>query len=343
MTNHAEPVRWGVLGVADIAVRKVVPAVASSEVTSIEAIASRSGERARSAAHRLGVLRAHGSYEALLDDPAIEAVYIPLPNSMHAEWTIAAARAGKHVLCEKPLALSADEARHVADACEHAGVLLMEAFMYRLHPLWRTVLDIVRGGRIGDVLAAVTTFSYANDDPGDIRNQVPMGGGALYDIGCYGVSVARLVFDAEPDHVHATIGHDPVGGTDVVTSAVLDFGGRHGTIVCSTRVEDAQRVELLGTAGRLVVDIPFNIPTDRPTQVHVVAGGDPPVAPTVDTIEVPTADAYAIEVDALSRSIRTGAPVPIPPADSIANAAVIDRLVAGARTAPARLPSAAAG
>jgi predicted dehydrogenase len=260
----------------------------------VDAIASRSLDKATTVARALGIARAHGSYEALIEDPAIEAVYIPLPNHLHKQWTLAAAAAGKHVLCEKPLAVSSHEARIMIDACNATGVKLMEAFMYRLHPLWVEVRRLLGEGVIGDLLAVQSFFSYYNDDPGDIRNRLDAGGGALFDIGCYPVNVARMLFGTEPSEVMAAIRRDPVGGTDVVTSAVLDFDGRHAAFTCSTRLEDDQRVHIHGTEGRLLVEIPFNIPPDRPTRILAVAGGEPPVAPNVVVHEVAAADQYAV-------------------------------------------------
>ncbi len=324
------PVSWGVLGVADIAVKKVIPALLGSELSRVDAIASRSQEKASAAAAQLGIGKAYGSYEALLDDADIEVVYVALPNDLHREWTIAAARAGKHVLCEKPLALTSADARQMVDACEQAGVQLMEAFMYRLHPLWASLVAVVADGRIGEPRAIQTVFSYFNDDPRNIRNIPASGGGALYDIGCYAVNVARMVFGSEPSRVLSAITRDPRLGTDVVTSALLDFGGRHATFVCSTQLEPSQRVEILGTSGRIVVEIPFNIPPDRPTRFMLISGGDPPIAPHIEVIEVPTADPYGVQADAFSRAIRHASGVPIPLADSIANLEIIEQIVAAA-------------
>jgi predicted dehydrogenase len=326
--NASAPVRWGVLGCAAIASRKVIPAMQRSARCDVVAIASRDRARADRAAAELGIGRAHGSYEALLADPDVEAVYIPLPNHLHAEWTQRAAAAGKHVLCEKPLAMSAAEARKVVAACARAGVLLMEAFMYRLHPLWREVRALVDAGAIGELCAIQGWFSYRNVDPGNIRNIAAYGGGAVMDIGCYPINVARWMFDGEPDDVVATVRRDPAFGTDVLTSAVLDFGGRQAGFTCSTQLEDDQRVHLVGTAGRLLVEIPFNIPPDRPTRIVRAAGGDPPVAPGLEVIEVPTADPYGVQGDAFSAAVRDGTAAPIPPADAIGNMAVIDRILA---------------
>jgi predicted dehydrogenase len=329
MTEQSERVRWGVLSPAAIAVHKVIPAMQRSQRCDVVAIASRDAARAAEASDQLGIARHHESYDELLADPDIEAVYIPLPNHLHAEWTLRAAAAGKHVLCEKPLALSAAQATEMVEGCRAAGVLLMEAFMYRLHPLWLRVRELVTAGTIGELEAIQAFFSYRNVDPANIRNIAEYGGGALMDIGCYAINVARWMFDGEPTDVQAAIRRDPQFGTDVVTSAVLDFGGRHATFTCSTQIEPDQRVHLIGTTGRLLVEIPFNIPPGLPTRIVHAAGGDPPVAPGIDVIEIAAADPYGAQCDAFSAAIRDGSAVPIPPQDAIANMAVIDRILAG--------------
>jgi predicted dehydrogenase len=328
MTGSTEPVRWGVLGCAEIATHKVIPAMQRSERCEVIAIASRDAGRAAETAEELGIPHHHGSYDDLLADPSVEAVYIPLPNHLHAEWTLRAAAAGKHVLCEKPLALSVAQATEMVEGCRAAGVVLMEAFMYRLHPMWLRVREMVTTGSIGELEAVQVFFSYHNVDPTNIRNIAEYGGGALMDIGCYAINVARWMFDGEPTDVTAAVRRDPRFGTDVLTSAVLDFGGRHATFTCSTQTESDQRVHLIGTEGRLLVEIPFNIPPDRPTRIIHAAGGDPPVAPGIEVFEIPTADPYAAQGDAFSAAIRDGSGVPIPSEDAVGNMAVIERILA---------------
>jgi predicted dehydrogenase len=321
------PVRWGVLGCANIALTKVLPAMQRAPSCDVVAIASRDGARARDAADTLGIARSYGSYQELLDDSEVEAVYIPLPNHLHAEWTLAAAAAGKHVLCEKPLAMSVAEAERMIEGCDKAGVLLMEAFMYRLHPLWQKARKLVAAGTIGDLRAIQTFFSYRNVDPVNIRNIAAYGGGALMDIGCYAIDVARMMFAAEPTSVSGLVHRDATFGTDVLTSAMLDFDGRHATFTCSTQTVEEQRVHLVGTEGRLLVEIPFNIPPDRPTRILRFWGGDPPVAPNQEVIEVPTADQYGVQGDAFSVAVRNGGPVPTPPGNGVGNLAVIEQLL----------------
>ncbi|MFZ0015107.1 MAG: Gfo/Idh/MocA family oxidoreductase [Acidimicrobiia bacterium] len=325
MAEDTRKVSWGILSTADIGLSKVIPAMLHSELSSVEAIASRSSDRAAEAAARLGIPRNYGTYEELLADPEIEAVYIPLPNHMHAEWTIAAAKAGKHVLCEKPLAMSSAVAREMVDACDRSGVKLMEAFMYRLHPLWKHTFEMVKSGAIGELRSMQAVFSYFNDDPANIRNIPEFGGGALYDIGCYPINAARLLFGSEPTSVKAVIKRDVELGTDVVASALLDFDGRHASFICSTQMEPDQRVDIYGTEGRLTLEIPFNIPPDVPARLFSHLGGSEP-----EIHEMPVADQYTIQADAFSRAIREDGPVPVPPADAVANLEVIERIFADA-------------
>jgi predicted dehydrogenase len=320
--------RWGVLSTADIALKKVIPGMRRAARTKLVAIASRDEPRARAAADALGIPRAHGTYEALLADPDVDAVYIPLPNHLHAEWAIAAARAGKHVLCEKPLAMTAADAERMVRAADEAGIHLMEAFMYRHHPSWVAAIELVRAGRIGTLRSLQSWFSYYNDDPANIRNIRSAGGGALYDIGCYNVSLSRLVFDAEPDDVQAMVTRDPATDTDVLTSALLRFGDGVATFTCSTRLETDQRVHIYGDDGRISIDIPFNIPPTLPSRIHLTRGGDPPEAPDTETFTFEPADPYGVEVEAFSSAVLDGRPTPVPASDAIANLRVIERIFA---------------
>jgi predicted dehydrogenase len=320
--------RWGVLSTADIARKKVIPGLLKADRCELVAIASRDAAQARAVADELGIPIAHGSYEALLGDPAVDVVYIPLPNHLHAEWTVAAARAGKHVLCEKPLATTAADAQRMVDACADAGVRLMEAFMYRHHPSWVAAMEVVASGRLGRLRAVQSWFSYFNDDPANIRNQLDAGGGALFDIGCYSVNLSRMLFGAEPRSVQASVIRDPATGVDTLTSAILEFDDGVATFTCSTRVETDQRVHIYGTDGWLSIEIPFNIPPDRPTHVFVTSGGDPPVAPSMETLSFPTADPYTVEAQRFASAILDGTPTPTPPDDAVANLRVIERIFA---------------
>ena len=325
-----DKVRWGVLSTARIATEKVIPGIRRSATGEVVAIASRDVDRARAAADGLGIPRSHGSYEALLADPGVDAVYVPLPNHLHAEWSIRALEAGKHVLCEKPLALSAADAVRMADASATSGRLLMEAFMYRHHPSWVAVQELVAGGRIGRLQAIDSWFSYFLDDPANIRNVLEYGGGALYDIGCYSVSLSRLLFDAEPDEVSAAIVRDPASGVDILTTGHMTFPGGLASFTCATLVEPDQRVHIYGTDGRIEIEIPFNIPPDRPTRIFVTQGGDPPVAPATETLEFAPADQYACQADVFGEAVFAGGPAPVGPEDAVANLRVIERLFAAA-------------
>ncbi len=318
-------VRWGVLSTANIN-RKVVPATSAADRCEVVAIGSRDRSRAEAAASEFGIARAYGSYEELLSDPDVDAVYIPLPNHLHAEWTIAAARAGKHVLCEKPLAMNAEEAERMVEACASEGVRLMEAFMYRLHPSWEAVRELVSSGRIGDLRSVQSWFSYFNDDPTNIRNITEAGGGALYDIGCYTVNLSRMLFEAEPSTVHASMTFDEAMGVDVLTSAILEFDRGVATFTVSTRAETDQRVHVYGTSGRISVGIPFNIPPDRPTEVFLTSGGDPPVDPATETITFEPADPYTVQAERFAHAVLDDGPLPISTEDAIGNMRVIDAI-----------------
>jgi predicted dehydrogenase len=329
--------RWGVLSTASIGREKWIPGVRRSPGGSGEvvAIASRAGEVARRVAAELSIPRAYDTYEGLLADPEIEAVYIPLPNDLHLEWALAAIQAGKHVLCEKPLALTSADAARMVEAAELAGVRLMEAFMYRLHPSWVAVRELIAGGRIGRLQTVQSWFSYYNDDATNIRNIRSAGGGALMDIGCYQINLSRMLFDAEPTRVTGTIRRDAGDGVDVLTTGTLEFdGGGVATFTCSIRAEPDQRVHIYGTDGHLSIGIPFNIPPDRPTHVFVTQGGEPPVAPHVERLTFEAADPYGVEADAFAAAILDGGPMPIAGADAVANMRVIEQLLEAAEPEP---------
>jgi predicted dehydrogenase len=315
---------WGVLGTARIGLDKVLPAMQASPLVELRAIASRTAEAAAAAARTLGIPCAYGSYEELLADPQVEAVYNPLPNHLHVPLTLQAAAAGKHVLCEKPIALSADEAERLRDAA--GRVLIEEAFMVRHHPQWQRVRELVLAGRIGSPRAVQVFFSYFNADPGNIRNQADIGGGALYDIGCYAILGGRFVFDAEPRRVVALVDRDPALGTDRTTSALLDFGGgRQLGFTVSTQSCPYQRVQVVGSHGRLEIQIPFNAPQGGEMRIAIDDGGSLDGSRAA-TETLPAADQYRLQVEAFSRRVR-GEPAPgWGLDDAIAQARVIDAL-----------------
>jgi predicted dehydrogenase len=318
--------RWGVLSTARIGVEKVIPATQQGDRCEVVAIASRELAKAESVAKRLGIAAAYGSYEALLASPDVDVVYVALPNHLHAEWTIAAARAGKHVLCEKPLAMSSVEAQETVDVCRDAGVVLMEAFMYRLHPSWETARRIVAQGRLGRLQTVQSWFSYYNADPGNIRNILKYGGGALMDIGCYSINLSRMLFGEEPSGVSATVVRDPQTGVDIVTSAILEFGEGVATFTCSTRCEPDQRVHIYGSRGRLSIEVPFNIPTDRPVRLFLASGSSLPTD-QAETITVAAANQYTLQAERFAAAVLDGAPVPTPPEDAVANMRVIEQVL----------------
>jgi predicted dehydrogenase len=234
------------------------------------------------------------------------------------------------VLCEKPLAMTSAQAQEMVDGCRRSGVLLMEAFMYRLHPQWVRAREIVDSGRLGELTAIQGFFSYRNVDPDNIRNIAEYGGGALMDVGCYPINVARMLFGREPSRVEALVRRDPDFGTDVLTSALLDFGTGQASFTCSTWIEPDQRVHVVGTEGRLSVEIPFNIPPELPTHLFVTAGGDPPVNPDTEVIEIPPADQYGVQVDAFSAAVADGTDVPLASEDAVANMRVLEAVLSAA-------------
>jgi predicted dehydrogenase len=317
-----EPVRWGILGAAGIAITKVIPAMRQCQLSRVVGIASRDREKARAAAATLGIERAYDSYEELLIDPDIEAVYIPLPNHMHVPWSIRATDAGKHVLCEKPIALSATEARELLVARDRSGVHVGEAFMVRVHPQWLAVRELVRAGRIGELRHASCHFSYSKDDPDNIRNRVEYGGGSLMDIGCYPITLSRWLFEAEPIAALAMMERDPVLKIDRLTSGLLRFEQGQASFTCATQLAAYQRMHLFGTTGRVEIEIPFNAPADVPCRIFV----GPVKEGSVETIEFPAVDQYTLQADAFSAAIRGRGAVPVPLEDAIGNMEVIDAL-----------------
>jgi predicted dehydrogenase len=325
-------IRWGVLGVAKIATARVIPPVQrAAPHCAIDAIASRDIRKAEEAAARLGIPRAYGSYEALLADPDIDAVYNPLPNHLHVPWTIRAAEAGKHVLCEKPIALSAAEARTLLGVRDRTGVRIQEAFMIRTHPQWLRAKSLVEEGRLGEVRAMTGFFSYFNADPGNVRNVREYGGGGLLDIGCYLVNTSRFIFGAEPLRIAGTIECDPATGIDRLTSMLLDFDGRHAIGTCSTQALYYQRIQIVGTRGRLEIEIPFNAPSDRSTRIFLDPNGDPS-GTGIEMIAIQPCDQFALQFEEFSTGILESRPQRVPLEDAVANMACIDAVFRSAES-----------
>lgn len=317
-------VNWGVLSTAKIGTDKVIPAIQGSDHGRVLGIASRGHDRAESAARDLGIERSYGSYEELLADPDIDVVYNPLPNHLHVPWTIRAAEAGKHVLCEKPIAMTAAEAETLLEVRDRTGVRIQEAFMVRTHPQWLRVKEMVARGQLGELRAIQGFFSYHNTDVEDIRNQADIGGGGILDIGCYPVTTARFVTGQEPDRVIAQIDHDPVTGIDRLGSAMLDFAGLPVTFTYGTQTFPYQRMTFVGTQARVDVEIPFNAPPDRPCRLFFTSDDRPVAQPEV--LEVPTCDQYTVAADAFAKALLDGTDQPIPLEDAIANMRVLDAL-----------------
>ena len=326
-----DKVKWGVLGVAGIAVRKVLPAMQKGEWCEITAIASRDTQKAKDAAAKLGIPKAYGSYEALLADPEIEAVYNPLPNHLHVPWSIKAAEASKHVLCEKPISLTVVEAKTLLAARDRYGVKVGEAFMVKTHPQWLRTRELIRRGVVGELRTIVGAFSYFNRDPQNVRNVSEWGGGSLLDIGCYPITTSRWIFGEEPLRVSGAMERDPEFGTDRLTSAIMEFPSGHSVFTCSTQLVHYQRMQFLGTNGRIEIKIPFNAPNDRPCEILVDDGRDV-FGSGITTEMIPTCDQYTIQGDAFSRAIREGSQVPVPLEDAIANMAVIEAIFRSAQT-----------
>jgi len=317
-------VRWGIISTANIGVAKVIPGMLKSKEFEVRAIASRSLPTAKKWAKKLGIPVAYGSYEALLDDPEIDAIYNPLPNHLHVPLTLAAAKKGKHVLCEKPIALTASEAETLRSAPK--GVLIAEAFMVRVHPQWIKARDLARKGKLGRLVAIQSLFTYHNVDPDNVRNMADIGGGAAYDIGCYPIVVGRYIFGAEPKRVAAVIDRDPKFMTDRTTSAVIDFGeGRHLTFTTSTQATSYQRVHIVGTKGRLEVQIPFNAPQGGAMKVYLDNGKKLADA-SAKAIKLPKADQYQIEAEVFSRAVRGKEKLEFGVEDAILQARVIDAI-----------------
>jgi predicted dehydrogenase len=314
-------VKWGILGAASIAVRKVIPGMQKGAYSEITAIASRDRKKAEEAARKLDIPKAYGSYEELLQDREIEAIYNPLPNHLHVPWSIKAADAGKHVLCEKPISLTVAEAKTLAAARDRAGVKIGEAFMVKTHPQWLRTQEIIRSGGIGKLRTAMCVFSYFNRDPANVRHKVEWGGGGLMDIGCYPITMSRFIFAEEPIRVAGMLERDPDFRTDRLASAILEFPSGQSIFTCSTQTAYFQRMHFLGTSGRVEVEIPWNAPNDRPCRIFI---GDVMGAPKVE--EFPVVDQYTIQGDEFSRAIRGERDVPVPLEDAIKNVAVIEAI-----------------
>lgn len=311
---------WGILSTANIGIKRVIPAILSSDQGRIAAIASRSREKAAATAARFGIEKSHGSYQALIDDPDIEAIYNPLPNHLHVEWTVKALEAGKHVLCEKPIGLNAGEARAIVAARDRSGKRVIEAFMVRHHPQWQRVRVLINSGRIGRVGAVQSAFLFTMLDPHNVRNQADIGGGALYDVGCYPIVTARYVFNAEPSRAIALIDRDPELRVDRVSSALLAFPGGQLVFTSALQLSSYQKVVVLGTAGRIEIDVPFTPMKDHACRISIAGESGTEVE------EFAPVDQYRLQCDTAVRVFRGEVEQEFPIEDAIANMRVIDAL-----------------
>jgi predicted dehydrogenase len=321
-----KPVVWGVLSVASHYVSRINTNVRKSPLVEVRAIASRSAEKARAAAQRLGIPKAYGSYDELLADKEIEAVYIPLPNHLHAEWVKKAADAGKHVLCEKPFAMSAAEAEEAFSHVERKGTLVMESLMYRFHPQWIKAGELVRSGDLGEIHAVHSFFSYMITDPGNVRNILEIGGGGMRDVGSYAISCARFIMGAEPARVVSLMYRDPVLKTDTLSSGVLDFGKARSIFTVGTQTQAWQRVDVVGSGGLLTISIPFNTYSDVPAEMTVTSWLG------TRTVLTPAVDQFVEVFEAFSRAVRSGGPVPQPHQDTVNNQKALDALLRSEKT-----------
>ncbi len=312
-------IRWGILSTAKIGVAKVIPAMKQGKYCEVTAISSRDLNEAKKAAALLEIPKAYGSYEDLLSDSEIDAVYIPLPNHLHVEWAIKAMEAGKHVLLEKPVGLSSKEAESLILASKaNPNLKIMEAFMYRHHPQWQKAKKLVEEGAIGKLKSIQTFFSYYNTDPNNIRHNPDFGGGGLMDIGCYCISLSRFIFGKEPKRVNGLVEFDPKFKTDRMASGILDFSGGTSTFTCSTQVMPFQRVNIFGDQGGIEIEVPFNAPPDKPTRLWLHT------ADKTEEITFEICDQYTIQGDLFSKAILDNTKVPTPLEDALNNMLVIE-------------------
>jgi predicted dehydrogenase len=320
-------ISWGILSTARIGLEKVIPAMQKGRYSVISAIASRKHDKAEKVARKLGIPKAYGSYEELLADDEIHAVYIPLPNHLHVEWTIKSLEAGKHVLCEKPIGINSKEAVYLQERVKNFPQLkVMEAFMYRHHPQWHRVKKLVDEGTLGHLRNVHSMFSYYNDDPTDIRNQVDIGGGGILDIGCYCISVSRFIFNSEPKRVSGTLEYDPRLRVDRLASGVLEFEKGTSTFTCSTQLTNHQRVYVFGTRGRIEIETPFTPSPDQSPKIRLQNG------PKLKETVCEACDQYTIQGDLFSRAILNDTSVPTPLEDGVANMKVIDGIIMSSKS-----------
>jgi predicted dehydrogenase len=319
-----DEVRWGVLGCAQIAIEKVIPAMLKGKYSKISAIASRNIDKSKKVASNLGIPKYYGTYEELLLDKDIDAIYIPLPNHLHLEWCIKAMEAKKHVLCEKPIALTTTDIKTLIETRDRTGVKISEAFMVRSHPQWIKSKSLIDEGTIGELKAVHGFFSYFNDDPTNIRNIKKYGGGSIWDIGCYPINTSRFLFNEEPITVFATLKNDPNFNVDILSSAILEFPSGQAIFTSATQLAPFQRMTAFGTKKQLEVEIPFNAPIDSPTTL--VLSDTISRSSEREILEIETCDQYTCQGDNFSLAILNNTEVPVTLEDSLNNTAVIEAI-----------------
>jgi predicted dehydrogenase len=321
--------KWGVLGAAKIALEKVIPAMAGSKNYEVYGISSRTKVKAEHAAKKLNIPKAYGSYEELINDPEINVVYNPLPNHMHVEYTLKCIEAGKHVLCEKPIALKAAEVEKLIAARDKHKVKVGEAFMVKTHPQWVKTKELVQKGNLGKIKLVQGTFSYFNTNPDNIRNIDAYGGGAIWDIGCYPVTTSRFVLGEEPKKIVAMIEFDKEFGTDVLSSFILHFPSAHAVFAVSTQIVPYQRMHFFGEEKELEIKIPFNAPKDRSCIIQINPGDI--YEEKLENIRFEICDQYRIQADAFSKAVINNSEVPVPLEDALANTKVLEALFTSAK------------
>lgn len=319
-------VKWGVLSTAKIGREKVITAIQASKFSQVVGIGSENTDFAKAIADQHEIEKIYDSYEKILEDPEIEVVYIPLPNHLHVEWAVKALEAGKHVLCEKPIGMNAEDAEKLAEvASRFPNLKIMEAFMYRFHPQWLKVKSLISDGVIGKVKTINSFFSYYNIDPENIRNKADIGGGALMDIGCYCISFPRFIYNSEPNRLISSMDIDPVMKTDRITSGILDFSdGKSASFTCSTQLIPYQRTNIFGKNGRIEIEFPVNAPNDRITHIWLCTKENS------ETFVIEPVDQYTLQADYLSQAVLSDTPIEFTLTDSVNNMKVIDAMVESA-------------
>ena len=314
-------IKWGILGTATIAMAQVIPAMLHGEFCEVVGIASRSIAKAEEAAVKFRIPKFFGSYEGLLEDEEIEAVYIPLPNNLHVEWAVKAMKAGKHVLIEKPIAISSRQAITLFNEAEkHHDLKVMEAFMYKFHPQWIKVKSLIDQGEIGQLKSIQSSFTFIDDDANSITNSEKCGGGSLMDIGCYSISISRFLFDAEPKNVMASIEYHPQYKVDILATGILEFDNGSSSFFCSTQVDFTQQAQIFGTKGSIRFELPFNPPINEPSRIWVTK------EEVTTEIEFENSNQYTLQVDAFSLAILKNKATPFALSDAVNNMVVIERL-----------------